>query len=359
MLLFDILPVDLALNKSSEYLNASYVFCLDERRSRRGIPISQELLSKIRHVAQNKKIPDNPYSWFALNCIKAQSERSGEAIRASHALKILPEITNPDFFKLDPDYFEITLPGFNAGVPLGFGEKLGIGLEDWKSFTHQEEYLVWCGQLKKALQMIRNVHEDLIPEMNKLIKFLQVVYSQKDQHGSMSPQNILGTVYLPDIGDHTLIAECLVHESLHQYLTRIEHINPIFSDPISGTEELYYSPWRPEPRPLIMVLHGAFVFTGVAMFYHECAMLNAVDLDQDTLVSRISFRALQIRQALDVLSENNKFSPLGQQLFDILHELLDEIESSEYYKVSADDRMEVMSHKSRYSCDNLKHISAQ
>ena len=84
----------------------------------------------------------------------------------------------------------------------------------------------------------------------------------------MSPKSLIGTIYLPDVEDVTLIAECLVHECLHQYLYRIEFAGPLFLNN-DGLEELYYSPWKDNPRPLIMVLHGAFVFSGVVMLYNE------------------------------------------------------------------------------------------
>ena len=113
-----------------------------------------------------------------------------------------------------------------------------------------------------------------------MVKNVLVIESKDDSHGSMSPKNIMGSVYLPDVEDSTLIAECFIHECLHQYLYRLDHVSSIFNNN-EGNEELYYSPWKEEPRPLNMVLHGAFVFTGVMLFYHELCKKDLSELGQE------------------------------------------------------------------------------
>ena len=46
---------------------------------------------------------------------------------------------------------------------------------------------------------------------------------------STSP-DILGQLYLPYINDATNLAECFLHECMHQYLYRIDSIDSIFKN---------------------------------------------------------------------------------------------------------------------------------
>ncbi|KQR65328.1 HEXXH motif-containing putative peptide modification protein [Pedobacter sp. Leaf176] len=60
------------------------------------------------------------------------------------------------------------------------------------------------------------------------------------------------------------LAESIIHESMHLYLTLLEGSVPIVID---KTVETYFSPWRQEKRPVKGVLHGLFVFSAIKDFY--------------------------------------------------------------------------------------------
>jgi len=61
------------------------------------------------------------------------------------------------------------------------------------------------------------------------------------------------------------VAESILHESMHLYLTLIEGVVPLVNNDLKS---VYYSPWREEERPVRGVLHGIFVFKAVSDFYH-------------------------------------------------------------------------------------------
>lgn len=73
-------------------------------------------------------------------------------------------------------------------------------------------------------------------------------------------------VSVPDRHDEVgalRLAEGVVHEALHLHLTELEAISPLVRD-LTGT---LASPWRPEPRSYVGVLHGAFVFVGLKAYF--------------------------------------------------------------------------------------------
>jgi HEXXH motif-containing protein len=61
------------------------------------------------------------------------------------------------------------------------------------------------------------------------------------------------------------VAESILHEAMHLKLTLIENIVSL----VKSDNNLYYSPWRDEERPVRGVLHGLFVFRAIYKFYSE------------------------------------------------------------------------------------------
>jgi HEXXH motif-containing protein len=60
------------------------------------------------------------------------------------------------------------------------------------------------------------------------------------------------------------VAESLLHEAMHLKLTLLEQEVELVR---TGSQAVYYSPWREEDRPVRGVLHGMFVFAAVREFY--------------------------------------------------------------------------------------------
>jgi HEXXH motif-containing protein len=62
--------------------------------------------------------------------------------------------------------------------------------------------------------------------------------------------------------------ENIVHEAMHLRLTTLEGVAPLIADDTA----LIASPWRPEPRKLQGVLHGAYVFCCISTFYDAASL---------------------------------------------------------------------------------------
>lgn len=61
------------------------------------------------------------------------------------------------------------------------------------------------------------------------------------------------------------LLEAILHEAMHLQLSLIERYIPLVES--TGETDLYYSPWRNEPRPARGVLHGLFVFKAIYEFF--------------------------------------------------------------------------------------------
>lgn len=61
------------------------------------------------------------------------------------------------------------------------------------------------------------------------------------------------------------LLEAILHEAMHLQLSLVERYIPLIES--TGKTDLYYSPWRNEPRPARGVLHGLFVFRAIYEFF--------------------------------------------------------------------------------------------
>lgn len=122
-----------------------------------------------------------------------------------------------------------------------------------------------------------------------------------EHFGSGSRMEALGLIYLPVGRPLYELAECLLHEAMHQHLFRLGDVAPLF-EPASDRKEHYYSPWRNDPRPLLMTLHGAFVFTAVAELYRSALDHPEAAVPEEHAIRSCYRRARQALVALDVVT---------------------------------------------------------
>ena len=83
---------------------------------------------------------------------------------------------------------------------------------------------------------------------------------------SASSGDSFGAMVIARPSSALALAETLVHEFQHSKLAALLHLFPLLED---DRTERYYAPWRPDPRHLTGLLHGAYAFTGVAGFWRD------------------------------------------------------------------------------------------
>ncbi|MDQ1049255.1 HEXXH motif domain-containing protein [Streptomyces sp. V4I2] len=83
---------------------------------------------------------------------------------------------------------------------------------------------------------------------------------------SASSGDSFGAMVIARPSSALALAETLVHEFQHSKLAALLHLFPLLDD---DRAERYYAPWRPDPRHLTGLLHGAYAFTGVAGFWRD------------------------------------------------------------------------------------------
>ena len=249
-LLFDIFPIDLALKKSLDFLNKS-ILSNSQRIINRNLDIiGASRFNTLTSLAKNNQIVDSPVSWYGMHITKVLTIKELRTeTQINFTLSIIKELLNPGSNSLKINISHHKVSGFEFFVPLDFDQRINPEncfdyqpFSDWQILTTLKQYDDWKKSLSQAIHLINTIDSGIISFIDKLIHSLWVVMPQENIHGSGSNNTIVGAIYLPVVDDNSLLAECLIHEALHTYLYRLDHMYPLFEGS-AGEKDIYYSPW--------------------------------------------------------------------------------------------------------------------
>lgn len=127
---------------------------------------------------------------------------------------------------------------------------------------------------------------------------------------SASTADAFGSMVVARPPDGAALAETMVHEFQHSKLGALLHLFAMLDD---DREEEHYAPWRPDPRHLPGLLHGAYAFVGVAGFWRDRIGDRAAD-PLDLAPFRFALRRIQTRTVLRTLATRAALTGPGRRL---------------------------------------------
>lgn len=188
-----------------------------------------------------------------------------------------------------------------------------------------------AGQLEKEVPVISAAYKllhDFWPEIENnisgTIRSIHLVRSpHPDRHMSCTSEQFFGTI-LTSTGNEYQLAEALVHEFSHNLLNMVILSGDVFDGAVPK-EEIYYSPWREDPRHISGVLHAVFVFTNVAELLDRLSKSSP----QDPYLSRRKLdNLIRLKMGMAVLQEFPFIKPLGVALISDLGKKVEHLELS-------------------------------
>lgn len=120
--------------------------------------------------------------------------------------------------------------------------------------------------LNEALDLIERMDPTLAEQIHGIVKWYFPIQTpdKRHVHNSFTIAGLNGAAFLSESYSFLPLAEALVHEYYHTELWMAMKVDKHLAD--SG-EEVLYSPWRPDARPLQGLYHAVYVFTGLLEFY--------------------------------------------------------------------------------------------
>ncbi|GEC07621.1 HEXXH motif domain-containing protein [Streptomyces spinoverrucosus] len=186
----------------------------------------------------------------------------------------------------------------------------------------EAEAASWSALLADAWEIVRRDDPVTAGAMRRgLMSVAPTPVRERFRPYSCTASAAFGGVVASRPDDAVQLAATLVHEFQHIKLGALINLGPLTEPPHGpdAPEELFYAPWRDDPRPLGGLLQGIYAFLGVARFWR--AHRHTAD---PAYVSPAHFEfALWRGQVWSVLNEvhgHAMLTPLGRYLLERLRE---------------------------------------
>lgn len=135
---------------------------------------------------------------------------------------------------------------------------------------------------------------------------------------SVSSGDAFGGIEASEPDDAVQLAATLVHEFQHTKLGGLLHLTPLSSDADGLGPDLWYAPWRDDPRPMAGLLQGIYAFVGVARFWR--AHRRAADDGSALAHFEFALWREQVARAMAQIHRHPRLTPLGAALLDTLRD---------------------------------------
>ncbi|MGP4074033.1 aKG-HExxH-type peptide beta-hydroxylase [Piscibacillus sp. B03] len=173
-------------------------------------------------------------------------------------------------------------------------------------------------QLANASDLTNYIWDEGFKEINIFTKTIVPYYTTVHQALAFSVDSCLGCQFTSPVFNMDLIfAEQILHENCHNKLSSIMVVSALLEDKPQNNMEVYHHPWRPDPRPIIGVLHATYVNIIVAEFYKKAEQRLSGE-SKLKAEERLTTLIREIPLALEELDKNAYFTNSGQKLFEAM-----------------------------------------
>lgn len=176
------------------------------------------------------------------------------------------------------------------------------------SRLNDHTFRLWERQFVRAWQILCDRHPDRAETVaNGLLSIVPLERNGEVREASASSCDAIGMAALTRPVSSLNFAVSLVHEVEHSKLNALHDLIPLCE---SGANELMYSPWRDDPRPVFGLLHGTYAFLGIAAFWDN------ERTGENQRLAEFEFARIvrQIRTVHDVLTRSVGLTRAGRQV---------------------------------------------
>lgn len=179
---------------------------------------------------------------------------------------------------------------------------------------------LWVQRLNASAALLKAHHPEMLAEMRHNLKVVVPTSpGPSARHSTGNYRDARGAVN-SSMYSEPFFSDGLIHEHRHDLLNSISMVVPVFEADDQAQIERYYSPWRPEPRPIIGLLHAVFVFVEVCEFYLRLLADSPGPLEDSLEAVRMELGLQTVRLDLGVaeLQDAAGLTPFGRELLEAL-----------------------------------------
>ncbi|MFC8131160.1 HEXXH motif domain-containing protein [Streptomyces sp. NPDC057302] len=211
----------------------------------------------------------------------------------------------------------------------GSGKVLALDeLDPYRTFPHPspprllsaDEARTWQDLITDAWEILRRDEPESAEAMRVgLMSLAPTPARERYRPHSVTAGDAFGGVMASRPDDVAQLAATLVHEFQHTKLGGLIHLGPLSTPPASrdGREQLFYAPWRDDPRPLSGLLQGIYAFAGVARFWR--VHRHAADAERAPMAHfEFALWRAQVSSTVRLVQRHEQLTPLGRRLLGAL-----------------------------------------
>jgi len=162
----------------------------------------------------------------------------------------------------------------------------------------------WTSALERAWRLLVSRHpeqaEGLTAGLTALVPGRR---RGRFRDSSATSADAFGSVELALPSDAPRLAAVLIHEFSH---SKLNGLFDLVALDVENREEIFYAPWRDDPRPLHGVLHGVYSFLAVTDFWQA----EGVD---DLAHFRFALHRVQTMGAIDTIERSGLLTEVGER----------------------------------------------
>lgn len=182
----------------------------------------------------------------------------------------------------------------------------------------------WEGMLAEAWEiLLRDEPESAEGMRQGLLSLVPTPARERFRPHSETAGDAFGGVTASCPDDVPQLAATLVHEFQHTKLGGLIHLQPLINAPAAqatqSPEELFYAPWRDDPRPLSGLLQGIYAFTGVTRFWRTHRYVAGAAQASSAHFEFALWRT-QVWSTLNLVRGHEQLTPLGRHVIEGLRE---------------------------------------
>ena len=171
----------------------------------------------------------------------------------------------------------------------------------------------WRSRLDEAWHLLVEHHRPVAEEVSGALRTLVPVPSPRAGSRSGTFHHAFGSVAMSLPPDARSAAVALAHEIQH---AKLAALNDMFALLEPGPVELFYAPWRTDPRPLDGLLHGAYAHLGVAGFWRRQARVTAAGAARYRAEVEFARWSRAADETVRVLAAQRRLTRVGRRLVD-------------------------------------------
>lgn len=213
------------------------------------------------------------------------------------------------------------VPGWQAARVLAMGDRT-LFLDDLDPHRSYEPYPLpgrlgdrdvahWQRALDEAWRLLASYHPGYAAALRSGLRSLVPIGQRADDRNvSATSGDAFGAVAASIPSDGVSLAVALMHEFQHAKLCAVNDLEPLAS---RQARQLFYAPWRPDPRPAGALLHGIFAHMAVADFWR---LHRHVATGEESMLAHVEFARWlqQTHYAAGLLDGHDALTAAGRHL---------------------------------------------